>query len=130
MWFDEDMPDRLYQWLLKQTPERHIEILGEALDLMQQYNGRTRLYCVLTAAGFKENYNDETGKTTWAFPKEEPKPEPQILKRHTRWPNPIKWGKGHILCPKLTSITAVRSLRDFKKLHEWSGRCVAYLEGN
>lgn len=74
MWFDEDMPDRLYQWLLKQTPERHIEILGEALDLMQQYNGRSRKWCVMTAAGFTERENVDTGKTSWVFPVEEKKP--------------------------------------------------------
>ena len=41
----------LEDYLLQQTKEDLIEIYREAMDLMQQYNGRSYTWCVVTACG-------------------------------------------------------------------------------
>lgn len=64
--FDDDIPQALYDWLVKQNTAKLVEILCEALQVMQQYNGRTLMFCICTAAGFKQKEKD--GKTVWTMP--------------------------------------------------------------
>jgi hypothetical protein len=46
----------------KLTQDQKISVLHEAIDIMQQYNGRTRFTCIGMAMGY-ENYEGES--TTW-----------------------------------------------------------------
>ena len=39
----------------KLTKNKQIEVLNDAIDYMQQYNGRTKLLCIAMAMGY-ENY--------------------------------------------------------------------------
>lgn len=64
MMTDEDMPEALHNWLLCQTKEKLLEVMFEALELMQGYNGRSLRYCIATAAGFEEKANGG-----WKIPK-------------------------------------------------------------
>jgi hypothetical protein len=41
------------------TKDKKIEILYEAIDIMQQYNGRSRFTCIALALGY-ENYEGES----------------------------------------------------------------------
>lgn len=79
MIFDEDFSEQGLDWLAAQTPEKLIEIMFEALQLMQQYNGRSLRYCVCEAAGFEHAKTDEGGYPQgWKIPKvkkEKPKVE-------------------------------------------------------
>jgi len=55
----------LDDFLLSKTKEELIEIYEGAMDLMQQYNGRSYTYCVVTAAGGDaEEQEDGTYKYT------------------------------------------------------------------
>ncbi len=60
------MTDNLYAFLLKLPKENLIHTMWEALDLMQQYNGRSRVFCIATALGAKENPEKEGN---WKIPK-------------------------------------------------------------
>lgn len=69
MLFDEDMSDKVYNWLMKQTPERLIEIMGTAVSDMQSYNGQSIKAVINNACGF-ETVPDENGETKgWKIPK-------------------------------------------------------------
>ena len=52
----------LNDYLLAQTPETLIEIFENAMDLMQQYNGRSYTYCVIMSieGGKAEEMEDGT----------------------------------------------------------------------
>ena len=55
----------LDDFLLSKTPAELVEIYEGAMDLMQQYNGRSYTYCVVTAAGGDaEEQDDGTYKYT------------------------------------------------------------------
>lgn len=41
-------------YLLSKSKDEIIDIFTESLDLMEQYNGRSKMYCICRAAGFKE----------------------------------------------------------------------------
>lgn len=47
------MDEKLYDYLLKLPRANLVHTMIEALDLMQQHNGRTRSFCILTAIGAK-----------------------------------------------------------------------------
>lgn len=49
------MDERLYELLLKLPRRNLVHIMWEALDLMQQYNGRSKMYCIAMAIGAKED---------------------------------------------------------------------------
>lgn len=51
--FDDEMPEKLYQWLVKQTPEKLISIMYTALDSMQGYNGQSIKEVIFESAGFE-----------------------------------------------------------------------------
>lgn len=71
MLFDEDMSDKVYNWLLKQTQARLIEIMGTAVSDMQSYNGQSIKAVINNACGF-ETVPDEFGETkAWKIPKVE-----------------------------------------------------------
>ena len=48
------MSDGLYELLMKLPRANLINLLYHALDEMQQYNGRSKLHCIMTALGAKE----------------------------------------------------------------------------
>ena len=48
----------------KLSAKRRCEILWIALDLMQQYNGRTKHVCICRAMGYVLAY-DEEGNLSW-----------------------------------------------------------------
>ena len=60
----------LDEFLLSQTKEELIEIYTEAMDLMQQWNGRSYTYCVIIAAGGEAEEQDD-GTYKYTLPKEE-----------------------------------------------------------
>lgn len=47
--------DQIAKEFSKLTQVKQIETLYEALDYMQQYNGRTKMLCIAMALGY-ENY--------------------------------------------------------------------------
>ena len=47
------MHDKLYDFLLKLPRKNLVHLMSESLDLMQQYNGRTKTYCISEALGCK-----------------------------------------------------------------------------
>ena len=49
--------NKVYQAL---TKDKKIEILYEALDYMQQYNGRSKFLCVAMAMGYDNNEGEDT----------------------------------------------------------------------
>lgn len=44
-----DLPDWLYEYLMMLPKDEVIEIMANALDRMQEYNGRTITYCVVSS---------------------------------------------------------------------------------
>lgn len=60
------MNDNLYELLLKLPKKNLINILWNALDEMQGYNGNTKTYCICKSLGFKEEEKD--GKLEWVIP--------------------------------------------------------------
>jgi hypothetical protein len=42
----------------KLSKKKQTEILWEALDYMQEYNGRTKFYCVARAMGYQNHEGD------------------------------------------------------------------------
>lgn len=63
MFTDEDISSQLHEWLLKQSKERLVEIMVEAPQEMQQWNGRSITHCICEGAGFESN---DEGK--WKYP--------------------------------------------------------------
>lgn len=59
----DEVSEKLYAWLLNQPKEKLLDGLLEAIDVMQQYNGRSMTYCIATAFNFKEI---EEGR--WQYP--------------------------------------------------------------
>lgn len=55
------MNEEIYQLLLKLPKQNIINVMWEALDHMQAYNGRSRMYCILEAIGY-EQVNDNKWK--------------------------------------------------------------------
>ena len=49
------MHDKLYNFLLKLPKKNLVHLMSESLGLMQQYNGRTKTYCIAEALGCKQN---------------------------------------------------------------------------
>ena len=47
----------------KLTKDKKIEVLYEAIDIMQSYNGRTRFLCIAMAMGY-DNYEGEDNTYT------------------------------------------------------------------
>ena len=64
-----DMPDWLYEYLMKLPKEQVIEIMADALDLMQAYNGRTIAYCIVTSIEGATCTETNTGRYTYTLPK-------------------------------------------------------------
>lgn len=50
--------DQLQKKWSKLTKDEKIETLYEALDFMNQYNGRTRFQCIAMAMGYEIDYVD------------------------------------------------------------------------
>ena len=52
-------PDQI--WAMFQKKRNKVEILMEALDYMQQWNGRTKIQCIGLAMGLSQEqaYNEE-----------------------------------------------------------------------
>lgn len=44
-----DMSEWLYEYLMKLSQEQVVEIMYDALDNMEAYNGRSKTYCIVTA---------------------------------------------------------------------------------
>ena len=61
---DDVVSEKLYSYLLALDKERLIEVMIEALDEMQSWNGRTISHCIHTAIGSKEIEENK-----WQFPK-------------------------------------------------------------
>ena len=49
-----NLNEKLYDFLLKLPRKNLIHIMDDALDIMQQYNGRSNFYCICRAMGWKE----------------------------------------------------------------------------
>lgn len=50
--------DEIHKQFDKLTKNQKINILYEAIDIMQSYNGRSRFYCIANAMGY-ENYEGQ-----------------------------------------------------------------------
>lgn len=55
------MNDRLYETLMKLPRHNLICLMEEALDIMQGYNGQTRMECIIAAIGGRTEENPENG---------------------------------------------------------------------
>jgi len=49
--------DKLYNFLLKLPRKNLVHLMSESLDLMQQYNGRTKTFCIAQSLGCKLTKN-------------------------------------------------------------------------
>ena len=49
----ENCPDTLHKKLMALTKHELIDIMYEALNLMNEYNGRSQMYCICLAMGGK-----------------------------------------------------------------------------
>ncbi len=63
-----DISDNLYEHLMTLEKDVLIDIMAEALDFMQGYNGRTKTYCIMEAMGAEIIENDD-GSITYKFGK-------------------------------------------------------------
>lgn len=61
------MSDALYEILMKLPKKNIINLMFEALDDMQSWNGRTRMFCVLNNIG-ATGTETETGSYKWEMP--------------------------------------------------------------
>ena len=61
------MNDALYENLMKLPKSNIIALMWAALDEMQAYNGRTRTFCIVEAAG-GEVVEGEDGRTKYRLP--------------------------------------------------------------
>lgn len=57
--------DQILKEFNKLTKDKTIDVLFDALDCMQQYNGRSKMLCVAMAMGY-ENYEGESDTYTKA----------------------------------------------------------------
>jgi len=64
-----DLPDNLYDYLLKLPKEEIIQIMADAIDLMQAYNGRTMTYCIMSSIEGAEVIEDDDGNVSYRLPK-------------------------------------------------------------
>ncbi len=63
--------EKLYEIIRRKNKKQMVDIFEQALDLMQQYNGRSKFYCVATALGYDVIIKDN-GKELAVFnPKNE-----------------------------------------------------------
>jgi len=44
-----DFPEWLYEYLMQLPKDQLIEVMADGLDQMQQYNGRTKAYCIVSS---------------------------------------------------------------------------------
>lgn len=65
MFLDEFIPDKLADWLLQKEKEELLEIMLEAISLMQGWNGASIRSVVFEAAGW--TLDEE--KRVWRAPK-------------------------------------------------------------
>ncbi len=56
-----DLPEWLYEHLMKMEKPAMLEVLWEALDHMQAWNGRTQTYCVAMACPDIEVIDGDNG---------------------------------------------------------------------
>ena len=61
------MNDFIYERLLKLPRNNLINLMWESLDFMQQYNGRSKLECIMLSLGSEELYNEKDQKI-WNIP--------------------------------------------------------------
>ncbi len=61
------MNDFIYERLLKLPRKNLINLMWESLDFMQQYNGRSKLECIMLSLGSEELYNEKDQKI-WNIP--------------------------------------------------------------
>jgi len=61
------MSDALYELLMKLPRKNLIGCMAQAIDEMEQWNGRSRTHCICTALGCKENMKED-GSSTWTVP--------------------------------------------------------------
>ena len=59
------MDERLNEKILKLPKQHIINLMWDALDIMQSYNGRTKQTCILEAMGAKSD------GTKWKLPSDE-----------------------------------------------------------
>jgi len=64
-----DVPEWLYEYLLKFKKAEIVDIMIEALDIMHQYNGRNITFCVVSAIKGAECIENEDGAYTYKLPK-------------------------------------------------------------
>lgn len=61
------MDDKIYDILMKLNREQLVAVMWNALDQMNQYNGRSKTYCIAVALGL-EPEEDENGEYTITIP--------------------------------------------------------------
>ncbi len=62
------MNEKLYELLMKMPKKNLINIMWDALDVMQAYNGRTKMFCIMESIGAVA-HEDEYGCITYSIPK-------------------------------------------------------------
>jgi len=60
---DYDMPEWLYAYLMKLSQEQMLEVMSGALDMMQQYNGRSHVFCIVSSVDGSEVIETDKGYT-------------------------------------------------------------------
>jgi hypothetical protein len=64
-----EISDTLYENLLTMEKQKLLELMLEALDCMQAYNGQSVTSAILTSTG-AEFVEDDDGRTFWHLPKD------------------------------------------------------------
>lgn len=64
-----DIDDRLYEYLTQNfTKAALVEIMCDALDLMQQYNGRSMTYCIVSSIPGASVRENDDGTYSYGLP--------------------------------------------------------------
>ncbi|MCK5018345.1 MAG: hypothetical protein KAS32_14905 [Candidatus Peribacteraceae bacterium] len=65
----QQIPEKLEQRLLKETKADMLEIMIEAIDSMQAYNGRSITWCIIDALGGSPREDDDGNIVSYSYPK-------------------------------------------------------------
>lgn len=62
------MQDNLYELLMKLPKKNLINLMWAALDEMQGFNGRSRMFCIMESMGVPLAPDDNNNQTKWVKP--------------------------------------------------------------
>ncbi len=64
-----DLPEWLFAYLMQMSKEKVIQVMTDALDQMQEWNGRTMTYCIVSSIEGATCTETDTGGWKYSLPK-------------------------------------------------------------